>query len=201
MLNPRTLALVYVAGFVVLRVLSRIATRRGPQSGKRGAVVDSRVDLREKLFVGLFLVGGLISPLMALTPWLPWLRYRLPDWASLTGVGIMVGASILHWRAHADLGRNYSATVRVRDSQSLVTHGVYAWIRHPIYASLWLIVIAQPLLVHHWIYGLTGLPTFAMLFFHRLRREEAMMIGAFGTAYREYMRRVGGVLPKRREAR
>ena len=109
MLNPRALALVYVAGFVVLRVLSRIATRRERQSGKRGAIVDSRVDLREKLFVGLFLVGGLISPLMALTPWLAWLRYRLPDWATLTGIIIMVGASILHWRAHADLGRNYSA--------------------------------------------------------------------------------------------
>ena len=116
MLNPRTLALVFVAGFVVLRVLSRIATRRGPRPRKRAAVVESRVDFREKLFVGLFLIGGLISPLLALTPWLARLRYALPDWVSWTGVVIMAAASGLHWRAHADLGRNYSATVRVRDN-------------------------------------------------------------------------------------
>jgi protein-S-isoprenylcysteine O-methyltransferase Ste14 len=86
-------------------------------------------------------------------------------------------------------------TVLLRERQSLVTDGVYAWIRHPIYASLWLIVIAQPLLVQHWIFGFSGLPTFALLFFHRLRREEGMMINAFGDQYRDYMRRVGGVIP------
>ena len=200
-MNQHTFALVYVLGFIVLRVFSRLATRRGPRPRKRAAVVESRVDFREKLFVGLFLVGGLISPLMALSPWLARLRYALPDWVSWTGAVIMAAASGLHWRAHADLGWNYSATVRVRDTQSLVTHGVYAWIRHPIYASLWLIVIAQPLLVHHWIFGLTGLPTFGLLFFHRLRREEAMMISAFGNDYRDYMRHVGSVIPKRRATR
>ena len=156
------------------------------------------MDLREGVFLGLFLVGGLILPIMALGPRLPELRYSLPDWVSWLGVAIMGGAGLLHWRAHADLGRNYSATVLLREEQSLITNGVYAWIRHPIYASLWLIVLAQPVLVHHWLYGLSGLPTFALLFFHRLRREEQMMINAFGDEYREYMRNVGAVIPKRR---
>jgi protein-S-isoprenylcysteine O-methyltransferase Ste14 len=200
-MSPRVFVLVYVVGFIVLRGLSRLATRSGSRGGTRSAIVESRVDLREGLFIALFLVGGLILPVMALRPWLPQLWYALPDWASWMGVVILGSAGLLHWRAHADLGRNYSATVLLRDAQSLVTTGVYAWIRHPIYASLWLIVIAQPLLVHHWIFGLSGLPTFALLFFHRLRREEGMMIRAFGDPYRDYMRRVGGVIPKRRAAR
>jgi protein-S-isoprenylcysteine O-methyltransferase Ste14 len=113
----------------------------------------------------------------------------------------MAGAAVLHWRAHADLGRNYSITVLLRERQSLVTDGIYAWIRHPIYASFWLIVIAQPLLVQHWIYGLSGVPAFGLLFFHRLRREEGMMINAFGDQYRDYMRQVGAVIPRRRVGR
>ena len=195
-LDPRGFALIYVAGFVLVRVLSRVATHRGRGPRERGAIVVDRLDVREGLFMGLFVAGALILPLMALGPWLPQFAYALRHSVSWIGVGIMACASLLHWRAHADLGRNYSATVRVHETQTLVTDGVYAWIRHPIYASLWLIVIAQPLLVHHWIYGLSGIPTFALLYFHRLRREEGMMIGVFGDAYRDYMQRVGRVTPK-----
>ena len=195
-MNPRVFVLIYAGGFVVIRLVSRIATRRGPRSGRRGAITESRVDLREVLSLGLFLIGGLILPLVALTPTLPNLAYRLPDWVSWTGVVIMAGGALLHWRAHADLGRNYSITVRARATQSLVTDGVYAWIRHPIYTSFWLIVLAQLLLVHHWIFGLSGLATFALLFFHRLEREEAMMSKVFGEEYRAYMRSVGGVIPR-----
>ena len=196
-MDARDFALIYVVGFVVLRLISRIATHRGRGPGKRGAIVVDRLDVREGLFMFLFLAGGLILPLLALGPWLPRLAYSLPDWASWSGVGLMTGASLLHWRAHADLGRNYSATVRLHETQLLITEGVYAWIRHPIYASLWLIVIAQPLLVHHWLFGFSGIPTFALLFFHRLPREEGLMIRAFGDAYRDYMQRVGAVTPKR----
>ena len=199
-MSPRAFVLIYVAGLVAVRVLSRLATHRGSRSESRGTVVDRRVDAREALLMGLFLLGGLVLPLMALGPWLSSFSYTLRDWVSWMGVLVMGCASLLHWRAHADLGRNYSATVLVRERQSLVTDGVYAWMRHPIYASLWLIVIAQPLLVHHWIYGLSGLPTFALLFFHRLRREEGMMISAFGDQYRDYMRQVGGVIPKRQQS-
>ena len=200
-MSPRFFVFTYVAALLVVRVLSRIATHHGRRAGSGGAIIETRVDLSEVGVMGLFLIGGLILPLMALGPWLPELAYTLPDWISWSGVGIMACAGPLHWRAHADLGRNYSATVLVREKQSLVRDGVYAWIRHPIYASLWLFVIAQPLLVHHWIYGFSGLLTFALLFFHRRRREEDMMIRAFGDQYREYRRDVGGVIPKRRTSR
>jgi protein-S-isoprenylcysteine O-methyltransferase Ste14 len=196
-MNRHTSAIFFVTAFVVIRQAARLATHRGPRGERRGPVVERHVDLREALSMGLFVLGGLILPLISLGPWLSSLDYTVPDWVSWLGVAIMAGAGLLHWRAHADLGRNYSMTVLLRERQSLVTDGVYAWIRHPIYASLWLIVIAQPLLVHHWICGFSGLPTFAVLFFHRLRREEGMMIDAFGEQYRDYMRRVGGVIPRR----
>lgn len=200
-MNRHTSALVFVTAFVVIRSAGRLATLRGPRSENRGAVVERHVDLREALCLGLFLLGRLVLPLMALGPWLSSLSYTLPEWVSLLGVAIIAGAGLLHWRAHADLGRNYSITVLRRERQSLVTDGVYAWIRHPIYASFWLIIIAQPLLVQHWIFGFSGIPTFALLFFLRLRREEGMMINAFGDQYRDYMREVGGVIPKPRALR
>lgn len=195
-MDRHTSTLFFVIAFVVIRLAGRVATHRGPRSESRGAVVERHVDFREAFCLCLFLLGGLILPLVALGPWLSSLSYALPEWVSWLGVATVAGAGLLHWRAHADLGRNYSMTVLRRERQSLVTDGIYAWIRHPIYASFWLIVIAQPLLVQHWIYGLSGLPAFALLFFHRMRREEGMMINAFGDQYRDYMRQVGGVIPK-----
>lgn len=195
-MDRHTSTLFFVIAFVVIRLVGRVATHRGARGESRGAVVERHVDFREALWLGLFLLGGLVLPLVALGPWLSSLSYTLPEWVSWLGVAIITSAGLLHWRAHGDLGRNYSMTVLRRERQSLVTDGVYAWIRHPIYASFWLIVIAQPLLVRHWLYGFSGIPTFALLFVHRLRREEGMMINAFGDQYRDYMRQVGGVIPK-----
>ena len=147
--------------------------------------------------MALFLFGGLLMPIAELVGVMSALRYELPAWCPWIGVIVMLLAGTLHWRAHFDLGHNYSATVRAHAQQSLVTDGVFRWIRHPIYASLWLIVLAQPLLVHHWLFGLSGIVSFALLYFHRLPREEAMMRGLFGNAYASYSERVGRLVPRR----
>lgn len=147
--------------------------------------------------MALFLVGGLILPIMRLVKVLEPLRYELPGWAGWMGVVMIWVAGVIHWgpfRSRPKLLGYRSAHVR----QSLVTDGVFAWIRHPIYASLWLIVLAQPLLVQHWIFGFSGAITFAMLYCHRLPREEAMMIDLFGDEYRSYARRVGRLIPRAR---
>lgn len=194
-MSSRVSVLAFVIVFVGARFVARVAARRDPVT-RGSSVIADREDWRERLFLLLYLLGGLVSPLLALGPWLPGLRYALPDWVGWAGLVILLGASVLHVRAIADLGRNYSITMRVRDQQVLVTDGVYAWVRHPVYASLWLIALAQPLLVPHLVFGLSGFLGFALLFSHRLPREEAMMTQIFGDAYRTYRKRVGGVFPK-----
>lgn len=197
-MSSHTAALVFVVGFVAIRIVSRIATHYGPQAAHRGSVIKDRVDTPERVYMALFLIGGLILPIMRLVGVLQSLSYELPGWAGWVGVVMISVAGVIHLRAHFDLGRNYSATVRAHARQSLVTDGVFAWIRHPIYASLWLIVLAQPLLVQHWIFGFSGAITFAMLYFHRLPREEAMMVDLFGDEYRSYARSVGRLFPRLR---
>ena len=55
--------------------------------------------------------------------------------------------------------------------------------------------VAQALLLPNWIAGPAGLVGFGILFFGRVRREEEMMIAAFGDEYRAYMRRTARVVP------
>ena len=76
-----------------------------------------------------------------------------------------------------------------------MTNGVYQTVRHPMYTSLWLWVIAQGLVLTNWIAGLSGMATFGALYFTRVGAEEAMMLEQFGDQYQAYMQRTKRLLP------
>ena len=111
------------------------------------------------------------------------------------GIAVFLGTLWLFYRTHRDLGRNWSVSLDLRERHILVTTGVYASVRHPMYAGFWLMALAQALLVANWVAGPAGLVGFGTLFFGRVRREEEMMIGAFGEEYRSYMQRTARVIP------
>lgn len=122
-------------------------------------------------------------------------NYELPFWAGWTGAACFALGLWLLWRAHADLGQNWSRSLEIRQGHQLVTSGIYRHIRHPMYAFGWLFGIAQALLLWNWIAGLSGLVSFALLYFLRVSREEQMMLDQFGDEYQAYMKRTGRVIP------
>lgn len=184
---------VWLVGFVAfasIRVWARRQSKQNVVEGSRPSPVDSTL-------LAVSSLGTFLVPLFYLfTPWLSFAEYRLPEWAGWVGAAVFAAAGWLLWRSHADLGRNWSITVEIREGQSLVTGGVYSQIRHPMYAAHWLWAIAQPLLLQNWIAGLAMLATFGPLYFYRIGREEAMMLDSFGDEYRSYMARTGRVLPR-----
>jgi protein-S-isoprenylcysteine O-methyltransferase Ste14 len=111
------------------------------------------------------------------------------------GIAALAAALWLFWRSHADLGRNWSATLKLRESHSLVTDGVYREIRHPMYSSFLLLGLAQALLLPNWLAGLSGIVAAALLFALRVDREEKMMGEMFGAQYSAYMGRTKRLIP------
>lgn len=112
-------------------------------------------------------------------------------------LGLVAGCGFL-WlfrRSHKDLGRNWSVTLEVREGHQLVTQGVYAFVRHPMYASFFLWGIAQALLIPNWIAGLAGLAAVAALYAVRQEKEEAMMRDTFGAQYDAYCQRTRRLIP------
>jgi protein-S-isoprenylcysteine O-methyltransferase Ste14 len=116
--------------------------------------------------------------------------------AGVTGTIVFGAANWLLWRSHADLAQNWSPTLEVRQDHTLVTDGVFHYIRHPMYAAHWLWAIAQALLLHNWIAGLASLAAIAPLYFRRVPQEEALMLDQFGEEYRDYMDRTGRIVPR-----
>jgi protein-S-isoprenylcysteine O-methyltransferase Ste14 len=145
----------------------------------------------------LAFAGWIIIPLVKMfSGWLDFADYTLPDWSGWLGVGILAAAMVIYWLAYTRLGKNWSPKIEISRQQELITDGIYGVIRHPIYFAMCLWCLGQPLLLHNWIAGFGLLAAFLPLIILRLPREEHMMIEHFGQAYRDYMKRVGGMLPR-----
>ena len=175
------------------------STIRAPLNRRRKAerMSERRITSQEMVILFLLLIGMLIVPIVfTFSDWLGFADYTLPAWAGWLGVLILAGALFVFWRAHADLGVNWSPSLEIREKHELITSGIYGVVRHPMYASQWLWVIAQPLLLQNWIAGWLNLLVFIPFYILRVRAEEQLMIDQFGDQYRAYMNKVGAVFPR-----
>jgi protein-S-isoprenylcysteine O-methyltransferase Ste14 len=185
--------LVYLVGLVVYIAIRGVFSGRAKGNEK----VASRVDWRDRALVGIVFVGNIVLPAAYLfTPWLAAADYRLPDPLPWCGAAIMIIALWVFWRAHADLGLNWSITLEMRKDHELVTRGVYRQIRHPMYAAIFLFAIAQGFVLQNWLAGWGGLVSFAGLYLFRVAREEEMMREFFDEPYRDYLKRTGRLWPR-----
>jgi protein-S-isoprenylcysteine O-methyltransferase Ste14 len=185
--------LVFLCGLIVFFWVRRVFLLR--TRGEKKAV--SRFDGLEKVLLALMFPPTLLLPLLYLfTPLLAFADYGLPAPVPPLGAAVMAAALWLFWRSHADLGQNWSVSLELREGHQLVTHGVYRWIRHPMYASIWLWAMAQGMLLANWLAGWSMVPVFAAMYLLRRRREEELMCDRFGDEYRQYMRRTGRLFPR-----
>lgn len=172
---------------------------RAPLNKKRRLekMSERQVTGKEKSILGLLFLGGFLLPLLySTTSWLDFANYTLPVWAGWIGVVLIAAALYVFWHAHADLGLNWSPTLEIREKHELITRGIYGVIRHPMYASQWVLAIAQPLLLQNWLVGFANLIIFIPFYFLRVQAEEKMMQDSFGDEYRNYMKKTGAVFPK-----
>ena len=184
--------IIFLAGFVVGSVMRKVYTFRcrGDKTGKK---CKSVVDIILISIAGV----GLAAPLFYLfSPWLDFANYNLPGWLGWVGTAVFALALLLLWRSHADLGRNWSAILRIRQEHTLVTNGVYRHIRHPMYAAHLLWAIAQGLLLQNWLAGWIFLIAFIPMYLVRAPKEEQMMLDNFGEEYRNYISRTGRIIPR-----
>lgn len=166
--------------------------RRSRQTPVRASVRDAQ----ESMLIRIAAIGLGVVPLVYVATGFPRIAdYPFAPAAGWLGTATFMLALWLMYRAHRDLGRNFSARLKVRESHVLVTGGVYKRIRHPIYTAFWLYGLAQALLLPNWIAGPAGLVGFGVLFFCRVGPEEQLMIEAFGADYRAYMARTRRIVP------
>ena len=179
--------------YQVVTMIIRWPYRKANKSNKFES--NKKTPLEKTLLFGAF-AGILFLPLIFIcTPFFDFANYSVPAWSQITGIVLMVFSAWLFYRSHKDLGINWSPNLEIRKGHTLVTDGIYKTVRHPMYTSIWLLVIAQPLVLNNHIAGWSGLITFGALYFLRVNNEEKMMLEKFGEEYREYMRNSKRLIP------
>ena len=110
---------------------------------------------------------------------------------------MMVAGLWLFWRSHTDLGKCWSVTLKLNQDHELIVKGVYQYMRHPMYASFFLLAISQALLLNNLLAGGAAFPAVALLYLLRVPNEEKMMMEHFGEEYLAYRRNTNALFPFR----
>ncbi len=113
---------------------------------------------------------------------------------SLIGFIFFVFGVILRAVGRLTLGRYYSYGLRTSSDQTLVTHGVYKYVRHPISLAAILYSLGIPLIFSS-SYGFAIMLLMIPLILYRLGIEERMLIEKFGDEYRQYKRKTKKLIP------
>lgn len=186
----KTIYLIGLVPLAIIRTYYRLLSRGAPVAVDRRTIGEIAVMLQAA-------VGMLVIPLLfVFSSVLDFADYELPAWTAWAGAAVLASGIWLLWRSHAGLRQNFSSTLQLKQEHELITGGVYARIRHPMYAALWLLAIANTLLLHNWIAGWSYVVCFGLLYFVRVPREERMMLDRFGESYRRYVARTGRVMPR-----
>ena len=113
--------------------------------------------------------------------------------------GIMLFlATIIFYLSHKELADNWSPFVEVKERQKLIKTGIYRYIRHPMYLSMWLFAFFQGFLLSNIFIEIFGILAWSNLYFIRINNEEKIMIDIFGNEYKEYIENTGRIFPKLR---
>jgi len=145
-------------------------------------------------------IGGLIlwlSPFVYLAnpAWMNWSKLGLPESVRSVGVGIGVLCVLGIYWLFSSIGSGITPTSATRQHHTLVTYGIYRYVRHPLYTVGSSLFISFGMIADNWFIAALGICTFILMAI-RTPKEEANLIEKFGDEYREYMKTTGRFFPK-----
>ena len=154
-------------------------------------LLRKRLDVKEKqgtqkgvvAVMGLIFLGGFI--LSGLDFRFGWSKVPLP---------IVIAASVLFlvgYALYAEVMREnayLSRTVKVEEGQTVISTGLYAVVRHPMYMASVLMFLSLPLILGSW-YALILFAVYPILMVVRIRGEETLLTAEL-KGYAEYKRKV-----------
>jgi len=120
-------------------------------------------------------------------------RFATSNATTIVGVLCCSVSLAFGWRGFVNLGRNLTAFPKPLDNGELVTTGVYAIVRHPIYTAVLCGCIGYVLLCGSW-YAASVTVLLGIWFEFKSRAEERYLRTRF-PAYAQYTRTVKKFIP------
>lgn len=154
-------------------------------------LLRKRLDVKEKqgtqkgvvAVMGLIFLGGFI--LAGLDFRFGWSKVPLP---------VVIVASVLFlvgYALYAEVMREnayLSRTIKVEEGQTVISTGLYAVVRHPMYTASTVMFLALPLILGSW-YALIPFALYPVIMVIRIRGEEKLLTAEL-SGYEEYKKKV-----------
>jgi protein-S-isoprenylcysteine O-methyltransferase Ste14 len=105
------------------------------------------------------------------------------------GVALCLGGVLILVLSLVSFGNSFRVGIDVDEPGRLVTTGIFAVSRNPIYVGFFVFLLGQFLVFPSWI-PLIALAVAALLFHRQVLREEEFMRQRYGREYAEYCSRV-----------
>ncbi len=121
-------------------------------------------------------------------------QFSLPMWAKLVAGVLSALGVIVGLRAVYDLRRSLAIRPIPREDGQLQTSGIYGWVRHPMYISVWLIMGGG--VVRSGSYAKIALFAALIVFFILKVRYEEKLLKQKYPDYAKYAQKVGGFFPR-----
>ncbi len=135
-------------------------------------------------FIFIQLIGLNLLPIQSQNTIIPFLGLIL--------VIIGVGISILARRQLAE-NWTYGSHFHVKQGHKLITHGIFHFVRHPIYLGAFLSYIGAEMVCNSFLF--ISFYAFFFVFYLQAKREEALLLSAYGGKYKTYMDRTAMFIP------
>lgn len=195
-MNDNIFRILAIVIFAIAASISIYHRRKADQvGGEKISLKDEGLPILLALRLGGIIFWLSVFAYMIHPAWLDWSRIDLPDWMRWLGVAMGAAGDLLAYWVFTSLGNNVTPTVVTRKNATLVTHGPYRWVRHPLYLMGLLAYLGFALLAENWFLAILTVLAFSLLNL-RLPKEEARLIERFGDEYRSYMQRTGKYLPR-----
>lgn len=111
----------------------------------------------------------------------------------ISGFLILITGIVLRFIGLSTLGKNFSATIEIKEESKLIVNGIYKYIRHPLYLATLLIAISGCIVfscLFTWVFVILTLVGVVL----RIKSEEDFLSAHF-QEFGEYKKRTHKLIP------
>jgi protein-S-isoprenylcysteine O-methyltransferase Ste14 len=117
------------------------------------------------------------------------------EWQVGLAIIFLLFAWLLSWRGVRALGRQWRIDAGINTDHGLIRSGPYRVVRHPIYASMFCMLLATGTMIATWPLLLAAVIVFLVGTEIRVRVEDGLLTSRFGDHARDYQRSVPAYIP------
>lgn len=153
---------------------------------------------KDKNSIWIIFIGAALTQFLAVLEWAhfqnDFINFKI-DILTVLGLLFSFGGMTLRIWSIKTLGKNFTATVKTHEKQTIIKSGVYKVVRHPSYLGAYIAIVGGSMFMHSYYSIVFSILIMFFAYFYRIKHEEIALVEKFGEEYREYQNETKKLIP------